>query len=70
MAKDYYSRAYACPYIKSTRMTSIRCEDGHIGFEDKGEAEAYVKHFCCDKWQECPTAKRLNEYYERKYRTS
>ena len=28
MSKDYYARAYVCPYMKRTSETSIRCEEG------------------------------------------
>ena len=69
MSKDYFTRAYVCPYMKLTRETSIRCEEGGMAFKNKEDAKAHVKRFCCRKWQECPVAKRLNKYYERKYST-
>ena len=68
MSKDYFNRAYVCPYMKRSRSTSIRCEEGGMAFSCKKDAKAHVDHFCCRKWQECPVAKRLNKYYERKYR--
>ena len=68
MARDYFNRAYVCPYMKTARATSIRCEEGGMAFSCKEDAKAHVERFCCRRWQECPVAKRLNKYYERKYR--
>ena len=70
MSKDYYARAYVCPYMKRTSETSIRCESGYVRFEDKAKTKDHIGRFCCDKWQECPIATKLNAFYERKYRTS
>ena len=70
MSKDYYTRAYVCPYMKLTRETSIRCEEGGMAFKCKEDAKAHVKRYCCCNWKECPVAKRLNKYYERIYQTS
>lgn len=70
MSKDQYNRAYVCPYMKRTRETSIRCEEGGMAFKSKDDAKAHIDRYCCRGWKECPVAKRLNEYYERIYRTS
>ena len=70
MSKDYFTRAYVCPYMKLTRETSIRCEEGGMAFKCKEDAKTHVKRYCCCNWKECPVAKRLNKYYERIYQTS
>ena len=70
MSKDYFTLAYVCPYMKRTRETSIRCEEGGMAFKSKEDAKAHVKRYCCCNWKECHVAKRLNKYYERIYQTS
>ncbi len=57
-----------CPYLHKDKIERITCEGGTTKFPDPDARSSFVYTYCASKsgWKNCPTARMLNEYYDRK----
>lgn len=67
MSSGYSSRIWECPFFKWDEKRKVHCEGGKVALPGKEQTE-YIEQYCASEqgWRECPLAKALEKYYERK----
>lgn len=67
MSKGYSGRSFQCPYFKWDEREKVHCEGGVVNLPIQ-ELRRYMDRHCSSAkgWEECPIARSLNEYYDRK----
>lgn len=71
MPRHYESSAARCPFYRMEDRKSVSCEGFGPNWTIKiskdgknGNASGYKKHFCYDRWEECPVARMLQERFQ------
>lgn len=62
---DYWHHAYTCPYMQSTEVTKIHCENGsRVTFYSSHECHRHIHIYCAGQWESCTISKMLEEHYD------
>lgn len=67
MSVGYSGRKFQCPFFRWDERQKVHCEGGAVCLPVP-ELRRYMDRYCSSLqgWRDCPIAKSLEEYYDRK----